>query len=50
MKKVMMLLTGLMVTMVYAGGYYPSYGPGEQWSPSVSNSQGFIIFDDVGDI
>jgi len=47
MKKVMVLLTGLMMTVMYAGGYYPSYGPGEQWSPSVSTSQGFILFDSI---
>ena len=47
MKKVMILLVGLMITSMYAGGYYPSYGPGEQWSPSVSTSQAFILFDDI---
>jgi len=47
MKKVMVLLVGLMMTSMYAGGYYPSYGPGEQWSPSVSTSQAFILFDDI---
>jgi len=25
-------------------GYYSSYGPGEQWSPSVSTVQGYIAF------
>jgi hypothetical protein len=47
MKKVIVLLVGLMMTTVYAGGYYPSYGPGEQWSPSVSTAGGFIIFDGI---
>ena len=47
MKKVMVLLVGLMMTSMYAGGYYPSYGPGEQWSTSVSTSQAFILFDDI---
>ena len=47
MKKVMILLVGLMITSMYAGGYYPSYGPGEQWSPSVSTASGLVIFEDI---
>jgi len=47
MKKVIILLTGLMMTAVYAGGYYPSYGPGEQWDPSASTLSGFVLFNDI---
>jgi hypothetical protein len=47
MKKVMILLVGLMMTLMYAGGYYPSYGPGNQWSPVVSTGNGFILVDAI---
>jgi len=47
MKKVIVLLVGLMMTLMYAGGYYPSYGPGEQWSPTGSTQQAFITFNNV---
>ena len=43
----MMMLVGLMTTGLFAGGYYPDYGPGEQWNPLGSTGQAFIIFDSV---
>jgi len=47
MKKFTILLTVLMMNFMYANGYYPSYGPREQWSTTVSTNMGFIIFDDI---
>jgi hypothetical protein len=47
MKKVMILVVGIMTTGLFAGGYYPDSGPGEQWMPTGSTQQAFIIFDSV---
>ena len=47
MKKVMILLLTLMTTNIFAGGYYPDYGPGDQWNPLGSTGQAFIIFDSI---
>ena len=46
MKKII-LFSIFFVHILSGQGYYPSYGPGEQWSPSVSTAQGFILFDSV---
>ena len=43
MKRLLLLLfTGL-----FAGGYFPSYGPGNQWETIGSTTQGFFIFDSI---
>ena len=47
MKKVMILLLTLMTTNMFAGGYYPDYGPEDQWNPLGSTGQAFIIFDSI---
>jgi len=47
MKKVMILLVGLVTTGLFAGGYSPSYGPGEEWNPVGSTQQAFVIIDNV---
>lgn len=39
--------SGLMTTGLFAGGYYPDYGPGDQWNPLGSTGQAFIIFDSI---
>jgi hypothetical protein len=47
MKKVMILLLSILTTGLFAGGYSPDYGPGDQWLPTGSTQQAFIIFDGI---
>jgi len=47
MKKVMIVLLSIMTAGLFAGGYYPSYGPGEQCSPIGSTTKSFILFDSI---
>jgi hypothetical protein len=47
MKKVMILLLSVMTAGLFAGGYSPDHGPGDQWLPTGSTQQAFIILDGV---
>jgi len=47
MKKVMILLLSVMTTGLFAGGYSPSYGPGDQCNPIGSTTKTFVLFDSI---
>ncbi|MAJ43544.1 MAG: hypothetical protein CMF96_02210 [Candidatus Marinimicrobia bacterium] len=47
MKNVMILLLSILTTGLFAGGYSPEHGPGDQWLPTGSTQQAFIIFDEI---
>ena len=45
MKKIIFI--SLVIAQLFGGGYYPSYGPGQLWNPSVSTSSGMVMFDEI---
>jgi len=45
LKKIIFI--SLVITQLFGGGYYPGYGPGQLWNPSVSTAQGWVIFDAI---
>jgi hypothetical protein len=45
LKKIIFI--SLVIAQLFGGGYYPSYGPGQLWNPSVSTSSGMVMFDEI---
>ena len=45
MKKLLLIIT--VFSFVKAEGYYPSYGPGEQWETYQTTTGGWIIIDNI---